>query len=410
MSASIAIVGAGPAGLIAAERLAQAGCAVTLYERLPSPGRRLLIAGRGGLNLTHSEPADRFVARYGAASGTVGGWLARFGPPALRDWADGLGAESFVGSSGRVFPRAMKASPLLRAWLARLDGLGVRIVTRWRFLGWGEAGALRFDTPQGETAVAPPDAVLLALGGQSWPKLGADPRWPDWLAAQGVAVAPARAVNCGLRLDWSAHLRERFAGVPLKHVRLSAAGAVSEGDAILTPIGLEGGVVYGLGTELPAALEAGTPVTLRIDLRPAMTVAEIAGRLARAGGGQSLANRLRRALKLAPVAAALLREDGGGGIAPLPADTLALAGRIKSLELPLRGVAGLERAISSSGGVALPALDGRMMLRARPGVFAAGEMLDWTAPTGGYLLQAAFASGRAAAEGMLDWLAEARSG
>lgn len=406
----IAVVGAGPAGLMAAERLAGAGVRVTVYERLPNPARRLLMAGRGGLNLTHSEPESAFLARYGAASAFIAPLLTRFGAAELRAWADGLGAETFIGSSGRVFPRAMKASPLLRAWLARLDGLGVRIETRHRFLGRAEDGSLRFDTPQGRREIAAPDATVLALGGQTWPKLGADPAWPGMLADEGVEVAPARAVNCGLLLKWSAHLRTHFAGVPLKHVGLSVGDRASEGDAILTPAGLEGGAVYGLGPELPIALAAGAPLMLRIDLRPRMSAGEIATRLARAGSGLSLANRLRRALRLAPVAASLLREDGAGGTAPIPADPAALAGRIKALELPLRGAAGLDRAISSAGGVTLDSLDGRLMLRACPGVFVAGEMLDWTAPTGGYLLQAAFASGLAAAQGALDWLAAGLSG
>ena len=393
----IAIVGGGPAGLAAAEVLAQAGRAVTVYERMPSVARKLLIAGRGGLNLTHSEPRADFLARYHPA-GALDAAIAAFPPEALRAWCAELGEPTFVGSSGRVFPQSFKASPLLRAWLARLDRLGVRIRTRHRLTGIAEA--LQFETPDGPLAIRP-RATLLALGGASWPRLGSDGRWVPLLEGLGVAVAPLRAANAGFAVAWSDLFRERFSGAPLKRIALACDGATVRGEAVVTEAGIEGGAIYALSRPLREAITAGGSARLVVDLRPDLTREALARRLSGARPGDSAATRLRKAAGLAPVAAGLLREAAG---AALPADSGALAGLIKAAPLTLTASAPIERAISTAGGVRLDALDGRSMLRDHPGLFLAGEMLDWEAPTGGYLLQGAFAGGRAAAAGMRDWL------
>lgn len=388
----VAVIGGGPAGLIAAERLSAAGLAVTVHERMATMGRKLLMAGRGGLNLTHAEPFDRFVGRYGAAAEWLRPLLEAFPPQALRDWAAGLGQETFVGSSGRVFPEALKASPLLRAWLGRLREQGVGFRTRSEWLGWDDAGALRFADAGAES----PDATILALGGASWPRLGATGGWVPILAARGVAISPLRPANCGFSAAWSEPFRRRFAGQPLKGVALAFAGRLSRGEAVVTGYGLEGGAVYALAAVLRDAIAAEGRAVLTIDLRPDLAVEDLAGRLARPRRGGSLANVLRKAAGLGPVAANLLREAGD-----VPAEPMALARRIKALPLTLHAPQPLERAISTAGGVALSAVDGDLMLRALPGVFVAGEMLDWEAPTGGYLLQACFATGVAAARGVL---------
>ncbi len=392
---TVAVIGGGPAGLMAAEVLAQAGQAVTVFDQMPSVGRKLLMAGRGGLNLTHAEALPVFLSRYGAAGERLAAVIEAFPPAALIDWCHGLGQTTFVGSSSRVFPVAMKASPLLRAWLRRLDGLGVGVRVRHRWTGWDDDGALAFATPSGVELVRP-DAAVLALGGASWPRLGSDAGWVGLLP--GV-VAPFRPANCGFLVEWSAHLRERFAGQPLKRIALRFGAERVAGEAVLTAAGIEGGAVYALSARLRDAIAADGAVTILIDLRPDLDEAVLAKRLAEPARGQSLANVLRKAAGLQPVAIGLVQEvlHSGG-------DRPDLAGLIKRLPVRLVGTAGLGRAISSAGGVRWDSVDDRLMLRDRPGVFAAGEMLDWEAPTGGYLLQGCFSSGVAAARGVLAWL------
>lgn len=401
-SPTVTVIGAGPAGLMAAERLAQAGLRVTVHERMPSVARKFLMAGRGGLNLTHSEAAERFLSRYGPARNRVAGWLDAFPQADLIAWAEALGQQTFVGSSGRVFPRAMKASPLLRAWLRRLAGLGVEFRTRSRWTGWRD-GALVFETPHGER-LEWPDAVVLALGGASWPRLGADGAWADLLAAEGVALAPLRPANAGIDIAWSPVFRARFAGAPLKTLALSHDARTVRGEALVTAYGLEGGAVYALFPALREAIARDGVATITLDLKPDLDAAALAQRLSRPRGKASLSNHLRKAAGLDPVAIGLAREAG-----PLPDAPETLAARIKAVPLAVTDVQGLARAISTAGGVALDAVDNRLMLEARPGVFVAGEMLDWEAPTGGYLLQACFGSGVVAARGVAEWLAHRSS-
>ena len=396
-SSTAIVIGAGPAGLMAAERLAQAGLRVTVFERMPSVGRKFLLAGRGGLNLTHSEPLEPFLERYGPARDHVAAWLGAFSPADMTAWTEGLGLETFVGSSGRVFPRTMKSSPLLRAWLVRLESLGVDIRVRARWTGWKD-GALSFDTPEGER-LERPDAVVLALGGASWARMGSDAAWVPELETAGVAVAPFQPSNVGFDVAWSPLLRERFAGQPIKGVALTHAGRTVRGEAMIAAYGIEGGGVYALSADLREAIARDGQAELTLDLRPAISRQALTQKLLKPRGKDSLSNWLRKILHLDPAAIALLREGG-----PLPSEPGPLAARIKGVSLTLIGVQGLARAISSAGGVKLDGVDDRLMLKARPGVFVAGEMLDWEAPTGGYLLQAAFASGLVAANGALDWL------
>lgn len=400
----VALVGGGPAGLMAAERLAEAGHAVTLFERMPSLGRKLLMAGRGGLNLTHSEPAEPFLARYGTAAPWMAPHLAEFGPEALRAWSDGLGQETFVGTSGRVFPKALKASPLLRAWLGRLDRLGVRFALRHRWIGWDESGALAFETPDGTKAV-PADAVLLALGGGSWPRLGSDGSWTALLEKRGVAVASLLPANGGFQVPWSSHFRGRFEGMPLKPLAMSFGGTRVRGEAMITASGIEGGAVYALSAALRGAILKKGEAILRLDLVPDLTPEILLRRVSEPRRGQSLSTFLRKNVRLSPLAVALVQESCEGRP---PAEAAALATLIKAAPLRLTGLAPIERAISTAGGVTLDAIDERSMLRALPGTFVAGEMLDWEAPTGGYLLQGCLASGVAAAGGMDDWLRQQR--
>ncbi|MBN9480864.1 MAG: TIGR03862 family flavoprotein [Bordetella sp.] len=397
-SRTVAVIGAGPAGLTAAERLARGGLRVVVHERMPSVARKFLMAGRGGLNLTHSEPPEPFLNRYDAAARTrIEGWLDAFSPADLVAWVEGLGQPTFVGSSGRVFPKAMKASPLLRAWLARLEGLGVEVRTRSRWTGWRDE-ALVFDTPEGERTERP-DAVILALGGASWAKLGSDAAWVPALEAAGAETAAFRPANVGFDVAWSPMFRDRFAGTPLKGIALTHDGRTVRGEAMIAAYGVEGGGIYALSAALREAVEHDGSTVLTLDLRPDLSLEALTQRLSKPRGKDSVSNWLRKAARLDAAAVALLREAG-----PLPATPAELAARIKGLALILTGAQGLARAISSAGGVMLDAVNERLMLKARPGVFLAGEMLDWEAPTGGYLLQASFASGVVAAEGARAWL------
>jgi uncharacterized flavoprotein (TIGR03862 family) len=383
----VAVIGGGPAGLMAAETVAKAGRSVAVFEKMPTFGRKFLMAGRGGLNLTHSEDFERFVGRYGPRAPALRPMLEAFTPDDLVAWTEALGQPTFVGASGRVFPKAMKASPLLRAWLARLEGLGVGLRTRAEWSGWSADGGLLIN---GQVVRA--RAVVLALGGASWARLGSDAAWVPMLEGQGCAVAPFRAANCGFDVAWSAVFRERFAGEPLKNVGLRHGEKRARGDAMVAGYGLEGGAIYALASALRDAIEVDGEAVLTIDLRPDIPVETLERRLLSPRGGQSLANFLRKAVKLSPVEVNLLREAHGLDLPDAPA---ALAAAIKAAPITLTGVQPLDRAISAAGGARFESLDG-LALKDRPDVILAGEMLDWEAPTGGYLLQACFASGVAA--------------
>lgn len=413
----VAVVGGGPAGLMAAETLSAAGLAVELFDAMPSVGRKFLLAGKGGLNLTHGEPLPAFRGRYGERSEAVGGWLDAFPPQALRDWAAGLGVETFVGSSGRVFPVDLKAAPLLRAWLHRLRGAGVRLHMRRRWAGWTDDGALAFDTPDGPVRRRPA-ATVLALGGASWPRLGSDGRWWGVLAGRGVALAPLRPANCGFDVGlparapgWSAFLRERHAGAPIKPVVLGfrpqdgGAAFRRRGEFVLTEGGIEGSLVYAAAAALREAIAAHGEAVIELDLLPDRAPDFVAAELARPRGSRSLATHLKSRLGIEGAKAALLHEVLGREALH---DAAQVARALKALPLRLVAPRPVEEAISSAGGVRLEALDAGLMLTACPGVFCAGEMLDWEAPTGGYLLSACFASGRVAAQGVLEWLAGGR--
>jgi uncharacterized flavoprotein (TIGR03862 family) len=396
----IAVIGAGPAGLKAAEVLAQDGVEVTVYDRMASAGRKFLMAGRGGLNLTHSEDLTAFLARYGTADEKLRAAIEAFPPAALRAWADGLGAKTFVGTSGRVFPEAMKASPLLRAWLRRLDAAGVQFVFRHEWIGWNETEHLMFATPDGPNVIDA-DATLLALGGASWPRLGADGGWQDILARSGVTIAPLKPSNSGFLVEWSDHFR-RHVGQPLKRIALSFDGRIVRGEMILTGSGLEGGAIYALSPLLRDAIERTGEAVLSVALRPDVSGKDLARRLSALRGKQSFSTFLRKTLSLSPTEIGLLQEATRGTLATLPAADLAAL--INAVPVRLTGIAPIARAISTAGGVSFDALDARFMLHRKPGVFVAGEMLDWEAPTGGYLLQACFATGVAAARGVLAWM------
>lgn len=399
------VVGGGPAGLIAAEHLARAGVVVTVYDQKPSVARKFLLAGHGGLNITHTEERPAFLARYGTSAERIAPLLDRFGPDDLRSWCAGLGEETFAGSSRRVFPRSFRANPLVRAWLMRLAELGVTVSTRQRWTGWSDDGAaLTFTAADGEEHEVGSDVVVLGLGGASWPRLGSDGAWTDPLARRGVAVAPLRPANVGLRVGWSEVFASRFAGSPIKHLELSVRGSEAapvRGDAMVTEAGLEGGPVYALGVAIREALDAAGVATLEIDLRPDVTLEELARRLSSRRPKDSASSWLRRSLALDPVSISLLREASGG---PLPADAAAVAALVKAVPVPTRETMPLDRAISTAGGIEWSEVDAALMLTAVPGTFVAGEMLDWEAPTGGFLLQASFSSGVVAADGALAWL------
>ncbi|MDP2833050.1 MAG: TIGR03862 family flavoprotein [Pseudomonadota bacterium] len=400
----VAIIGGGPAGLMAAEALAGSGAQIDLYDAMPSVGRKFLLAGKGGLNLTHSEERETFLSRYGSRRADIEPLLDSFGADDLRAWAEGLGIETFVGSSGRVFPREMKAAPLLRAWLHRLREAGVRFHMRHRWLGWdvAQASSLRllFATPDGEKTLSA-DAVILALGGGSWAKLGSDGAWVPLLQQRGIDIAPLRPANCGFDLAWSEHFRSRFAGHPLKTVIASYLDTNGneirrQGECVITESGIEGSLIYALSAPLRDRIEADGSALLHLDLAPGKSLGRVTAEVAHPRGSRSLSSHLQSRVGITGVKAGLLREVLG---AEAYADPARLAAAIKALPLQLIAPRPLDEAISTAGGVRFEDLDEHLMLRDLPGVFCAGEMLDWEAPTGGYLLTACFASGRAAGLG-----------
>jgi uncharacterized flavoprotein (TIGR03862 family) len=409
------VVGGGPAGLMAAEALAAAGAGqrvqVHLFDAMPSVGRKFLLAGKGGLNLTHSEPLDRFVTRYGARSDVVQAWLQGFGPAQLRDWAQALGVGTFVGSSGRVFPTDMKAAPLLRAWLHRLREAGVQFHMRHRWTGWAESGALRFASPQGPLDVQA-DAVVLALGGASWARLGSDGAWVPLLLQQGVPVAPLLPSNCGFDVQggWSEHFASRFAGQPFKSVAIAVADATGQkvferkGEFVATATGVEGSLIYAASSLLRDEIARQGSATFQLDLLPDRSAAQVLAEVSHPRGARSLSSHLKSRLHLEGIKMALLHELCAK---EEMAEPQRLAQTIKALPIRLAAPRPIDEAISSAGGVPLESLDAGLMLRQRPGVFCAGEMLDWEAPTGGYLLTASMASGKRAGEAALAWLATA---
>ena len=400
----IAIIGAGPAGLMAAEVAAQGGANVTIYDAMPSVGRKFLMAGRGGLNLTHSEALPAFLSRYGEAMPRLADAITAFSPDSLREWSQALGQPTFVGSSGRVFPEAFKASPLLRAWLRRLDAMGVKFAMRHRWTGWTDDGRLAFATPAGRRIVEA-RASVLALGGASWPRLGSDGGWVDILAASQVVISPLRPANCGFTVAWSDIFRDRFEGQPLKGIALSFGPHTWRGEAVITRAGIEGGGIYALSAPLREAIIATGKATLRIALRPDLETHDLIARLSSPRGKQSFSNWLRKAAHLSPVGIGLLQE--AAMVSGVPLSSLSpenLGERVNDVPVELNGIAPIGRAISTAGGISFSEFDADFMIRRLPGLFAAGEMLDWEAPTGGYLLQASFATGAAAGRGALKWL------
>lgn len=388
----VAVVGGGPAGLMAAETIALTGIRVVVYDRMPAVARKFMLAGRGGLNLTHSEPFEQLVDRYGTAAAWLRPALSAFPPDSLRQWAASLGQETFVGSSGRVFPSAFRATPLLRAWLVRLGELGVESRVRHEWRGWDSNGSLLLSTPVGDVSIQP-DATVLAFGGASWPRMGSTGTWVDVARLAGIDVTSLTPANSGFVVDWSDHFRQRFAGVPLKNVRISCDGQQVRGEAMITNDGIEGGAVYALGSSIRAALLRDGEAELRIDLHPDLSLETLAARLAKRRKGDSLTTALKR-VGLPAVAIALAHEVGAA----------ADAKHLKSLPLSLVAPTSIDRAISSSGGVVQSEVDQSFALRKRPGVFVAGEMLDWDAPTGGYLLQACMSTGVAAGLGAVEYL------
>ncbi|MEY2581176.1 MAG: hypothetical protein QOE09_1025 [Ilumatobacteraceae bacterium] len=408
MTRTATVIGGGPAGLMAAEVLAAAGLRVTVYEHMPSVGRKLLLAGRSGLNITNNEPLEQLMTRYGKGTPRLREAIRSFGPHELRSWCEGLGETTFVGSTGRVFPTSFRATPLLRAWLARLQSTGVTIELRHRWVGWRTNEANHrdgrrsiFSRPDGTTVEAASDVTVLALGGGSWPRVGSDGSWVGIFRGAGIRVNDLRPANCGVHIGWTTHFVERFAGAPLKNVAASIGPTSVRGDATITRYGLESGPVYALSPFVRDALDRDGRCVMNIDLRPDLTVDVLAQRLARRRPKDSLATSLRRAIGLSPADSSLLREATGNNI---PTDPLDLATLVKTVPLAVDSTAPLARAISTAGGVDLAEVDTSFMVRRLPGTFLAGEMLDWEAPTGGYLLQASFSTAVAAARGAVAWL------
>lgn len=399
MTKTVAIIGGGPAGLMAAEVLSQnADLQIDVYDAMPSLGRKFLMAGKSGLNLTHSEPFEKFVSRYSRKE--VEAWLHAFTPDNLRTWAKELGVDTFVGTSGRVFPVGMKASPLLRAWIQRLSASGVTFHLRHKLSGLPADTSLHFETPNGNVTVKA-DAVILALGGGSWRKLGSDGAWVEWLSQAGVKVEPLRPANCGFDVAWSSVFKEKFDGQPVKSVIVSFGAFHQQGEFIITQEGVEGSLVYAASALLRDAIEASGTATMTLDLAPDRTEAQLVERLSKPRGSRSMASHLEKAVGIKGVKAGLLRE-----FVPKEEFTneVRLAFYIKNLPVPLVATRPLDEAISSAGGVRFEMLDQGLMLKHHPGIFCAGEMIDWEAPTGGYLLTACFASGRWAGAGVKKWL------
>ncbi len=400
MDKTAIVIGGGPAGLMAAEILSQHGVKVDVYDSMPSLGRKFLMAGKSGLNLTHAEPFEKFITRYGKRKKEIEKWLMDFTPDHLREWARGLGVETFVGTSGRVFPAQMKASPLLRAWLKRLSDAGVEFYPRHKWKGWNENKSLKFETPDGAKNIQA-HVVILALGGGSWARLGSDGEWMGALNQLGVITAALRPSNCGFDVQWSDHLRAKFDGSPLKSVALSFKEFHQQGEFIITKEGVEGGLIYAASALLRDEIELHGGAVFHLDLAPDKTETQIVEKISKPRGSRSLASHLEKTLGLKGVKVALLHEF-------VSKDDFAnmerLAAFIKALPIPVVAPRPLDEAISSAGGVSFDSLDENLMLKSIPGIFCAGEMLDWEAPTGGYLLSACFASGRWAALGALQWV------
>lgn len=406
ISAQVAVIGGGPAGLMAAEVLSQGGCQVDVYDAMPSFGRKFLLAGIGGLNITHSEEYAKFCTRYANRQDQMQAMLDQFTPEHLRNWVHGLGVETFVGTSGRVFPKEMKAAPLLRAWLHRLRATGVRMHVRSKWTGWNTEGALAFSTPQGEILVKP-QVTVLALGGASWPKLGSDGAWVPWLQSKGVDVAPLQSANCGFEVNWSEAFRERFAGGPLKSVAVSVVDLEGkphqrQGEMLIGKYGVEGSLIYAFSREIREVLNAHGTANFKLDLLPGRSLERLRVELAgKARSTQSWSEYLKNKLGIKGVKMALLREVL---TVEQLRDESVLASTIKALPITVHATRPIEEAISTAGGVCFNQLDGNLMINKLPGVFVAGEMLDWEAPTGGYLLTACFATGLAVGRGVVRYL------
>ncbi|CAB4739436.1 MAG: TIGR03862 family flavoprotein [Actinobacteria bacterium] len=406
---SAAVIGGGPGGLMAAEQLARAGASVTVYEQMPSMGRKFLIAGRGGLNLTHSEPLPQFLARYGDKQSELTPAVQAFPPSAVQDWCKGLAQDSFIGSSGRVFPSGFRATELLRSWLRSLEGLGVDLQRSQRWLGWDETtGALLVGSADQDKLLAPPkmlfpDITIMSLGGGSWERTGSDARWVPKFLAAGISVTELQAANSGFLVQWSSEFRSKFEAAPLKNIALTVNNTTVRGEAMISAHGIEGGCIYAVGRELRSAWEEQGAACIEIDLRPDLSLEQLEQKLLHSRPKDSTSTRLQRCLGLPPVSVGLMREATNNS---LPRDHRELAQLVKALPLHLASPEGIDRAISTAGGVAFDELDDRYMIKKRPGVFVAGEMIDWEAPTGGYLLQATMSTAVAAARGAMNWWTE----